>query len=791
MIAESLPDAAVMIDIAGRIIWANRAAERLFRVQVEAIVGADVLDFVHPDDVQLAALSMTSVQSKEVGTLIELRARVDGAWHLVEVVGAPIDGSILMTIRDLTERRRWEVAGDETARFRSILQNAPSLLFLVSASGVVRGSSGALTRLLGHDQEWLEQRSLLDLVACDQRELVEGALAEVGDAGQGHRAPLTVDVALRHLTGEHVPVALTFVSLLDDPTVEGLVVTGHDITDRLRIEEALRHANSQLLATLESTADAILVVDLDGRITTFNDNFVKLWGLPRPMLEAGDQDQVFVAAARQLVDQPAFAATARDLSVHVQARSVDTLEFTDGRVVERNSLPQWIDGRIVGRVWSFRDVTANRQLERQLIHQAFHDPLTGLANRALFHDRVAQAIAGSARRHSELAVLFIDLDSFKTVNDSLGHTAGDQLLIAVSERLRQCVRRGDSIARLGGDEFAVLIDGFDGADTASTIAQRMVEVMHEPFAIDHRHVAATASIGIAYHHVGTSAEDLLRSADMAMYSAKADGKNCIAVFSPRMHRAAVQRLDLEEDLRRAVARREFVVHYQPVIELRTGSVHGFEALVRWAHPDGRLRSPAEFISAAESGPLIDQINDHVAATACAQLAEWNRGRAPLTMAINVSAHQLRDETFPTSLASIIVDKELDPSWVTLEITERTLMREQGGAAQQLRRLRQLGVRIGIDDFGTGYSSLSYLQQFQVDVLKIDQSFIAEIATHPRVNLTAAIVNIAHTLGLVPIAEGVEDEAQAQALRELGCDLAQGFYLGPPVDAVDASRLLVR
>jgi diguanylate cyclase (GGDEF)-like protein len=388
-------------------------------------------------------------------------------------------------------------------------------------------------------------------------------------------------------------------------------------------------------------------------------------------------------------------------------------------------------------------------------------------------------------------VLFIDVDDFKKVNDSLGHSAGDDLLRIASERLTSCLRHGDTAARLGGDEFAVLIDDLDDAEAANDIAARIIRVLREPVVLGSKQVSATASVGIAFGSAGTSADEMLRNADLAMYTAKASGKNCMRVFAREMHLAAVERLDLEVHLRGAAERGELVMHYQPIYELHTGRLAAFEALVRWQHPERGLLGPMSFIPFAEAGGLIDEIGNYVLLSACEEASNWVRMVGAViapSISVNVSPRQLLDADLPERVDSLLQRCGLAPASVILEITEGALINDPDAATAKLRSLREIGVRLAVDDFGTGYSSLAYLQQFPIDMLKIDRSFVNDM-TRPESSLAAAIVQISHTLGLVPIAEGVETQEQADALAELGCDLAQGYLLGKPAD-VDTSRALL-
>jgi len=431
------------------------------------------------------------------------------------------------------------------------------------------------------------------------------------------------------------------------------------------------------------------------------------------------------------------------------------------------------------------DVTDRKVLEDQLQHQAFHDPLTGLANRALFADRVEHALARSNRRRDSLAVLFLDLDDFKTVNDGIGHDAGDELLVAVAETLQGCLRPMDTAARLGGDEFAILLEDLPDDESAASVADRILAALAHPVAIHGRDVVIGASLGIALptsRHEG--AREILRNADSAMYAAKRHGKGRHETYAPAMHAAAVRRLELTSEIRQGLERGEFGVYYQPTVSLRDGSIVGFEALVRWRHPRRGLVLPGEFIPAAEETGQIIAIGRLVLDEACRQASAWRdlgpAGRAP-NMSVNVSARQFRDPSLGPTVAAALGGAGLEPASLILEITESVVMEDSEASLRRLRELKALGVRLAIDDFGTGYSSLSYLRRLPVDILKVDKSFIDGIAGGgDAFALARVIVRMGQTLNLDTVAEGVEMASQAAALRRMGCPLAQGFHFARPM-----------
>jgi len=443
------------------------------------------------------------------------------------------------------------------------------------------------------------------------------------------------------------------------------------------------------------------------------------------------------------------------------------------------------------------DVTVRKDAQDQLLHNAFHDRLTQLPNRALFSDRMARAFARLKRYPGAVfAVLFLDFDRFKNINDSLGHHAGDELLIAIARRLEGCLRPGDTVSRLGGDEFAILLEDVRDEADAVVVAERVQSAMSQPFSLLGQEIFSSASIGIALAHDGyQNAEDLLRDADMAMYRAKSLGKARHELFDSGMHTRAVALLQLETDLRWAIERQEFELHYQPIVSLESGRVTGFEALIRWRHPERGMVSPAEFIPIAEETGWIVPIGAWVLETACEQLARWQdelRPDPPLTMSVNLSGKQFSQPDLIEFIAGQLRKCNIAPENLKLEITESAIMEQGQEVIERLHALRALGVKLALDDFGTGYSSLSYLHRFPLNTLKIDRSFVMRMQEGgENREIVRIIVALGQTLGLDVIAEGIEETAQLGDLRELGCQGGQGYFFSRPLVPAAALELLKR
>ena len=496
-------------------------------------------------------------------------------------------------------------------------------------------------------------------------------------------------------------------------------------------------------------------------------------------------------------------AVRADISAHLEG---ETPHFeAEHRIRAKDGRWIWVLARGLAcrdeRGWAYRiagsitDITRQKDVEEQLLHQAFHDTLTDLPNRSLFMDRLTHALRRLDRKpDATLGLLFLDIDRFKVVNDSLGHGLGDELLRAVARRLLRSVRPGDTVARLGGDEFTILVEDIESVEGAIRVADRIQLALSEPFELlDHR-VYASASVGIAMRTPGyRQPEELLRDADLAMYRAKSRGRNRHEIFTPQMHSRAVKLMELESALRLAMDRDEFRLHYQPIVDLSDGHLEGFEALIRWEHPTRGLVSPGDFLPVAEESGLIVPIGEWVLKEACRQAKVWSQvsaSAAKLHMSVNLSGRQLMSPTLIDDIRTTLRETGIDPALLTLEITENVVMEQAAEATILLQRLKDLGVRLHMDDFGTGYSSLSYLRRFPLDTLKIDRSFVNDMATSPDdAAIVRAIITLAHTLKLDVIAEGIEEAEQIAPLRDLGCRLGQGYHFSRPLPSDAALKLV--
>ncbi len=562
------------------------------------------------------------------------------------------------------------------------------------------------------------------------------------------------------------------------------------------MEEALFAEKERAQVTLDCIGDAVVCTDISGKITFLNIVAEKMTGWPSREAARRGADEVshiMGATTREAVLHLMEMAVAQNRTLDLPANCILTRRDAVEIPIEGSAAPiHDRAGRPIGAVFVFRDVSAARAMALQLAHSAQHDVLTGMPNRTLLNDRVSQAIVLAHRHGKKVAVLFLDLDGFKHINDSLGHAIGDKLLQSIAGHLVECVRGSDTVSRQGGDEFVVLLSEVERPEDISLAAKRMLRAVATAHSIDQQELHITASIGVSvFPDDGPDAETLIKNADTAMYQAKENGRQSYRFFTPAMNVRAVERQSIEESLRRGLERREFTLHYQPTINLRTGAITGAEALIRWTHPDRGPIAPAQFIPIAEDCGLIVPIGQWVLREACRQARAWLDAGLPLaTMAVNVSAMEFRDENFLEGVFAILAATGWDPSALELELTESVLMKRAQFTESSLRTLRARGVQLAIDDFGTGYSSLSYLRKFPVDTLKIDQSFIRQITTGPdETAIVNAVISIGQSLNLRVVAEGVENPKELAFLQAHHCDEAQGYYFSRPVLPQQFARLL--
>jgi len=674
-------------------------------------------------------------------------------------------------------------------RHREVVESLNEGMAVVQGDGRIALWNDALERMTGVPRRRALGRSLVDAIPELATTVLPWIVTTVLESGKSQQI-------------EHIGIHRDGREMLLDVRVfvfmNGVTIFWNDVTHRAQAEAALKHSEQRYALAAAGSNDSLWDWDLVRDEVHLTERWHAMLGLPAST--ACDHPSAWFERVHPDDLQPLQSA----LSAHLAG---DTTHFehehrlrhengTYRRVLCRGVAVRESDGKATRIAGSQTDITERATIQEQLRHAALHDALTGLPNRLLFMELLAKVL-DRTRRHPEhgFAVLFLDIDRFKVVNDSLGHQVGDELLIAVSRRLEACMRQGDAIARLGGDEFTILSNDLGTMTQATIIAERILEALRDPILIMGREVFVTGSIGIAVSASGYhTPEDIMRDADTAMYRAKAMGKARYELFDASMHARAVERLRLESDLRKAIERGEFTLYYQPIVSMKTGEWTGFEALLRWQRP-GRELSPSEFVPIVEEMGLIDLLGTWVIQEACRQIRDW-RQRFPnvssLAVTVNISARQLSRSDFVQTVRDAILAENLRAGDLRIEITETTLMEDPDTADVVLQQLRALGVKVYLDDFGTGFSSLSYLHRFPVDTLKIDQSFMASLSgANPKPAIVQSIVALARAVGTHVVAEGVETEAQMHALVRLGCSEAQGFFFARPLPVNAADTFLAQ
>jgi diguanylate cyclase (GGDEF)-like protein/PAS domain S-box-containing protein len=695
-------------------------------------------------------------------------------------------------LHDVTERRAAEAAlRASERRFRSVVQNSSEAVKITTPDGTLRYASPAFERLFGYDPQAAVE-SGMNVRALTHPEDLPHVIEETERAlREGNGSMARAEYRFRCADGSYRPVEGVATFLMDDPAVDGVLINVRDITERKRAEAELRASEERFRSMIQNAPDVVTLLDERGTILYESPSVRQTLGYePRELVGRNAFEYVHEDDRQEVLEQFLELRSQggeRKRPVPFRFRHKDgSWRYLEGIGSNRLSNPS-----VRAVVVNSRDVTERRALEEEIRHRAYYDPLTGLPNRALLLERLGRTLRSARRRGETLALLFLDLDDFKVVNDSLGHEAGDALLVEVADRLRNLIRVQDTPGRFGGDEFVVILEDVSRA-VADRIAGRVVGELSGLFAANGHELFITVSGGVALSGPDLEPPELLRRADMAMYAAKERGKARHATFEAAMDVEVAGRLELERDLRRAGQTGEgFVLLYQPVAGLATGKIEGFEALLRWEHPELGLLAPERFIPLAERTGLIVPVGRWVLEEVCRAARLWRERfpEAPPWVAVNLSARQLADPDLLGGAERALRRAGLDPGSLWLEITESILMDCEGVTGEVLEGLRRLGIRTGLDDFGTGYSSLSCLASFPMDFLKLDRSVISGIESDPRkLAVARAVLTLAHALGAQVVAEGVETGAQLEQVRELGFDLGQGYHLWSPVTPAEATGL---
>jgi len=797
---EAIPNPVFFKDAEGRFIGCNRAFEVFTNRPRSEYLGKKVLEVTTSEaarrhseiEVELLQKGGTrvyemslvrSTDGKALDAIYNKATFVDTSGKVAGLVGIIID---------ISERKNLErTLSESNQKLRSIIEASPLAIIARDLEGVISLWNPAAEKMFG----WTAAEMLGTSHSIVPDDIRSEVLALRKQVEQGMTLSLEDTRRIRK-DGVVMDVSLSVAPINDaNQKIVGTMVLLADVSRRKLAEDALRESEAQLRLAMEAADMGSWYWNLDSGAISFSEGFGPLFGLPRGTFfkEYSEFLNAIHADDRSATDAAVRRALKLDTGFDMECRIV----WPDGTVrwmAVKGQVSRTGAGRAQRIVGVTTDITTRRHAEQRIAYLAHHDALTGLPNRVLLHDRIGQAIAHSHRNETQVAVLFIDLDHFKTINDSMGHHQGDLLLQQVAERIQSCLREIDTVSRLGGDEFVIVIPALSQNGTggdATAVAIKVLDAISTQFQVQSNDLHIGASVGISiYPNDGETADVLMRNADTAMYHAKERGRNQYQFFTQEMNTAAQQRMTMQLQLRRSLQSNDFSLYYQPVFSAHEQRLTGFEALLRWKNSAGELVRPGEFIAVAEDSGLIIPIGEWVMREAARTAALWHRNGHALRLAINVSAIQLRRKTFPGMVADVLEETGADPAMLEMEITESVIVGGHDEAIATLRKIDAMGIRIAIDDFGTGYSGLSYLKQFPIDTVKIDQSFIRDLTIDTEDEaIVRAIIAMSQSLGLSVVAEGVESAEQLAILRKLGCDLVQGYHFSHPLPLEAANAFI--
>jgi len=798
-ILEEMDEAYFEVDLAGNYTYVNDAISRLLGYPKEELLGTTFRKQVNEEDTALLydAFGKIFTTDKPVRDIAYKAIRKGGEIKYAEITGFPIQNHKGEVIgfrgigRDVTERKRMEEALRQSEqRYRTILEEMDEAYFEVDLSGNYTYVNDAISRLLGYPKEELLGTTFRKQVNEEDTARIYDAFGKIFTNGKPVR-----DIAYKAIRkgGEIKYAEITGFSIQNQKgEVVGFRGIGRDVTERKRMEETLRQSEQRYRTILEEMDEAYFEVDLAGNYTYVNDAISRLLGYPK-------EELIGTTFRKQVNEEDTALLYDAFGKIFTNGKPVRDIAYKairkDGeiRYSEIAGFPiQNQKGEVVGFRGIGRDVTERKRSEEQIRHMATHDALTELPNRMMFGQLLNHALQAAKRNKRQLAVLFIDLDRFKIINDTLGHEAGDLLLKTIATRFKQTLRAMDVVARLGGDEFVILVEEVDNPGQLVTVAQKILCAAMKPVSLIGEECRVTASVGISvYPKDGEDEQALMKTADKAMYFAKEEGKNNYQFYSEDMKSHSIEQLSLETHLRLALERNELSLNYQAKLDFKTGAITGVEALLRWHSPTLGDVTPTQVIPVAEETGLIIPIGRWVMKTACAQNVAWQQqGLPPVCISVNLSLRQLRDENLIEDIKTTLRDSGMAPHLLELEITESMVMHNPARMVVILTQIKDMGVRLAIDDFGTGYSSLAHIRRFPIDTIKVDRSFIRNVPEdYEDKAIIEAIISMGQTLSLTVVAEGVETQEQMDFLRQHSCDEMQGYYFSKPVAADEFANLL--